>query len=218
LDPVTGRPDDRLLISIDDLTEALKDFDRQGLSMKIHCAAEGSVRAALDAIARVRQANGPGPRHEIAHTTFVHPDDVSRFAPLNVGAEMSPAIWHIKLPELAGLDRGYTFATLDRAGAQVTIGSDWIVAETPNLFPPLQGMLDRGKESVSLEVALRMLTIDGVRAVGMADRTGSLEPGKLADFIVLDRNLFEIPIQEVGDTQVLMTIFEGRTVFSQIDA
>jgi predicted amidohydrolase YtcJ len=213
LDPVTGQPDANVVIGETDLTEALLRFDRQGLTVKIHCAAEGSVRAALNAIETVRATNGNGPRHEIAHALFVHPDDLGRLSRLNVGAEMSPALWHIKTPELAGLDHGCKFATLRNSGADVTIGSDWIVTDTPNLFPALQGMLDRGPESVSLENAIEMMTIAGTRAVGMGARTGSIEPGKMADFIVLDRNLFEIPISQVGEARVLRTVFEGQTVY-----
>jgi predicted amidohydrolase YtcJ len=214
LDQVTGKPDANVVISEADLTEALLRFDRQGLVVKMHCAAEGSVRAALDAIETVRANSLYGPRHEIAHALFVHPDDLERLSRLNVGAEMSPALWHIKAPELAALDHGCKFATLRNSGAQVTIGSDWIVTDSPNLFPALQGMLDRGPESVSLEDAIEMMTIAGRKAVGMADRSGSIEQGKMADFIVLDRNLFEIPISEVGETRVLHTVFEGRTVYS----
>jgi predicted amidohydrolase YtcJ len=216
LDPTTGMPDDKLVISEAELTDALLVFDRQNLPMKIHCAGDGAVRAALNAVEAVRKANGSGgPRHEIAHALFVHPDDMGRFAQLNVGAEMSPAVWHIRIPEFAGLDAGCKFATLNEAGAQVTIGSDWIATETPNLFPALQGMLDRGAESVPLETALEMMTIAGAKAVGMDQRTGSLEVGKLADFIVLDRNLFDIPVTDIGGTNVLRTVFEGRTVFQQ---
>lgn len=214
LDPNTGLPDDKILIDAAELTAALVEFDRQGLRVKIHCAAEGSVRAALDAIAEVRAINGAdGPRHELAHALFVHPADLPRLAALNVGAEMSPALWHMRTPEFAGLDAGCKFATLQMSGAEVTIGSDWIIAETPNLFPALAGMLDRGPESVSVADAIEMMTIAGARAVGLDGKTGSLEPGKLADFIILDRNIFEIPPDEVGGTQVLRTIFEGRTVY-----
>jgi len=217
LDPGTGQPDHNLVISEAELTDALCVFDRQGLSMKIHCAAEGSVRAALNAVTAVRGINGGGgPRHDIAHALFVHPDDIGRFAPLNVGAEMSPALWHVRTPELAALDRGCRFETLRRAGASVTIGSDWIVTETPNLFPALQGMLDRGDESVDLATAVHMMTLAGARAVGLDANTGSLEIGKLADFIVLDRNLFDVPVDRVGDTEVLRTVFEGRTVYQKL--
>ena len=204
---------DKILVPEAELHEALQRFDAQGLQVKIHCAGTGSVRVALDAYAAVREANGvDGPRHEVAHCTYIDDADYARFTELNVTAEMSPAIWHV--PEFnAVLGEGYRFATLRKAGIATTVGSDWIITPTPNLFPPLQGMLQRGAESIDLTSALRILTIDGARSVGQAGRQGSLEPGKSADFIVLDRNLFEVPVDEIGQTTVLRTVFEGRTVF-----
>lgn len=215
LDPETDLPnEDMLIISEDELTEGLVKFDKRQLSVKIHCAADGSVRAALNAIERVRAINGfYGPRHDIAHALFVSPKDVERFARLNASAEMSPAVWHYRTPEYEVLNTGCKFASLERAGAEVTIGTDWALTETPNLFPALQGMLDRGEESVTLDAALRMMTIAGARAVGIDKTTGSLEVGKSADFIVLDRNLFEIPVEQVGSTEVVATFFEGREVY-----
>ncbi|MBG6120430.1 MULTISPECIES: amidohydrolase [unclassified Sphingobium] len=216
LDPGTGNADaSSLLIPEDELVQALAGFDRAGLSLKIHCAGEGSVRAALNAVERVRQQNGPGVTHEVAHTTFFHPDDLARFAANNVVAEMSPAIWHLKGPEFAGLAKGYKFASLHKAGTHVTIGSDWIITPDPNLFPALQGVVERGEESVDLATALKMMTIAGATAVGMEEQIGSVSPGKSADFIVLDRDLFSISSSEIGDTKVLLTVFEGRTVFDR---
>lgn len=204
----------RIQISEEDLTAALISYDRQGVMLKMHCAGEGAIRVALNAIANMRAAEGASNRpQEIAHCTFIHPDDRPRFAELNVVAEFSPAIWHIRTPEFAVLDSGYTFATMENLGTHMTIGSDWIITENPNLFPALQGMLERGSESVTLESALYMMTLAGAKAVGLDDRTGSLEVGKSADFIVLDRNLFEIPVSEINQTAVLQTVFEGRTVY-----
>lgn len=215
LDPETGEPDySNIQISEDDLAAALISFDRQGLTLKIHCAGEGSIRVALNAIARMREENGSdGQSHEIAHCTFIHADDRKRFAELQVVAEMSPAIWHIKSPEFAVLDAGYKFRTMKDMNAHLTIGSDWIITEDPNLFPALQGMLERGEESVDLASALHMMTLAGAEAVGLSHETGSITVGKSADFIVLDRNLFEVPTNMVGDTRVLQTIFEGKVIY-----
>lgn len=210
-----GREADHTKIHIpeDELTAKLIEFDKDGITLKIHCAGEGSVRVALNAIEAMRQANGPdGPRHEIAHSAFFHPTDRERWARNNVVAEMSPAIWHRKEPEFAALDAGFKFATLHETGALLTVGSDWIITPDPNLFPALQGMLERGSESIGLATALKMMTLDGATAVGMDNRIGSIAPSKSADFIVLDRNLFEIPISDVGDTIVLTTVFEGQVV------
>lgn len=214
VDPETNEVDEaNLQISEADLTAMLARLDKEGVTMKIHCAGSGAVRIALNAIEAVRRLNGDaGPVHEIAHAAFIHPDDRGRFAKLRAVAEMSPAVWHMTNPEHDGLAAGFKFRTMQQNGAQITVGSDWIVVPEPNLFPALGGMLDRGEESVSLPAALEFMTLSGARAVGMDHRIGSLEPGKSADFAVLDRNLFEVAVSEVGGTTVLNTVFEGRVV------
>lgn len=202
-----------ILFDDDELHPALIRFDSEGRGIKIHCAAEGSVRVALDAIEAVRKANGPdGPIHEIAHCGFVDEADLPRFKQLNVVAEMSPAIWHRREPEFAVLDAGFKFHTLQQAEARTTIGSDWILTPDPNLFPALQGVLERGEESLPLERALELMTIEGARVVGRDRNAGSLEVGKTADVIVLDRDLTGVQPDQVGATEVLLTLFEGRPV------
>ncbi|WP_262107487.1 amidohydrolase [Arthrobacter sp. Marseille-P9274] len=201
----------KILVPRDELVRAVTDFDAQGLTVKIHCAGEGAVRTALDAIAEVRSRNGSdGPAHEVAHAGFISDQDYDRLPELNVTAEMSPALWHI--PEY-GLQSGFKFNSVLRHGATMTVGSDWIITENPNLFPGLQGMLEHGVESIDLPRAIHAVTLAGAKAVNRAGHQGSLEAGKTADFIVLDRNLFEVPVQEIGGTEVLRTVFEGRTVY-----
>lgn len=203
----------KLVISEDDLAAQLVFLDREGVTMKIHCAGMGAVRAALNAIEKMRAENGDGgPFHEIAHAGFVHPDDLPRLSRLRAVAEMSPALWHMKTPEFEPLKYGFKFRTMIGAGAHLTVGSDWIISENPNLFPALAGMLDRGDESISLAEALCRLTRAGAEAVDGAEQFGTLEPGKSADFIVLDRDLFAIPIEDIAGTIVLNTVFEGRVV------
>jgi len=215
IDPTTNRIDaSQLVISEDELYEGLLRFDAEGLSLKIHCAGDGAVRTALNAIERVRHTNGDGgPLHEIAHAGFIHPDDRPRLRALRVIAEMSPAVWHYTGPEFAGLADGFKFRTMDALGTRVTIGSDWIITPDPNLFPALQGVLERGHESVDVATALRMMTSAGADAVGMSHEFGTIAPGQLADFIVLDRDPFAVPTAAIGATRVLRTFFEGRCVY-----
>ena len=104
-------------------------------------------------------------------------------------------------------------AAVSDTGARVTMGTDWVVLPEPNLFPALSGVVDRGTESLSLAEAIRTITINGARSIGRQDEIGSIVTGKVADMVVLDRNLFEISSAEVADTQVLTTIFEGRVVY-----
>ena len=201
----------KILVPQSELIEALAKFDADGLQVKIHCAGEGAIRAALDAIEQVRKRNGAGgPSHELAHAGFISEADYPRLAKLDVIAEMSPALWHI--PEF-GLQDGFRFKSVLSHHAKLTVGSDWIVLPSPNLFPGLQGMLEHGPHSVDLATALEAVTLAGARAVGKEDIQGTLEAGKSADFIVLDRNLFKIPISDIGATRVEMTVFEGDVVY-----
>ena len=194
---------------------AVARFDALELSVKIHCGGEGAIRRALDAIQHARSVNGPdGPRHELAHCCLVADQDFPRFAQLNVGAEMSPAVWH--LPEHNVSDM-YFFDVVVASGAEMTLGTDWSVSASPNLFPALQGTVEHGAHSMDLKTGLAALTINGAKAVGKHATRGSLEVGKSADFIVLDRNLLEVPVSEVGDTKVLRTYFEGELVYDAAD-
>ncbi len=81
-----------------------------------------------------------------------------------------------------------SFAPLHENGVMMTIGTDWPVTDDPNVFPAVQGLLDRGYESLPLEQALKMLTINGAISMGWQDPLGSLETGKIANMIVLDRS------------------------------
>ena len=159
-------------------------------------------------------ARKPGQFHDIAHAHYVSPRDRARFAELGVVAEMSPAVWHI--PEYQdALGRAYDFRTLHEHGALMTVGTDWLLPPTPNLFPALAGMLVHGDESVPLEIAIQTLTINGAKAVNQDKRWGSLEVGKDATFIVLDRNLFEVSNSEMADTQVDKTFVQGQEVYTR---
>ncbi|GAB3192845.1 amidohydrolase [Nesterenkonia suensis] len=200
----------KILVPPAELVEALCEFDAQGLTVKMHCAGDGAARTAVEAVDEVRRRNGPdGPAHEIAHAGFVSDQDLERLAGLCMTAEMSPALWHV--PEY-GLQDGFRFRSVLDHRAPMTVGSDWIITESPNLFPGLQGMLEHGPESITLDEALHAVTLEGARAIGRDDRIGTLSPGKSADFIVLDRDLYQIPVSDIGSTRVLRTIFEGRTI------
>ncbi|MBY4274974.1 amidohydrolase [Rhodococcus fascians] len=203
--------EENLLIPQDEMNAAMVRFDAAGLMVKVHCGGEGAIRRALDAVEHARSVNGPdGPRHELAHCCLVHKDDFERFAALRVGAEMSPAVWH--LPE-HGVSHLYEFDSVARAGAEMTFGTDWSIADSPNLFPALQGAIEHGEQSIDLARGLAAMTINGAHAVGRSEHRGTIEVGKAADFIVLDRNLFDIPTSSIGGTQVLRTVFGGRTVY-----
>ncbi|SDY55706.1 amidohydrolase [Pseudomonas sp. NFACC08-1] len=215
LDPVTDQPITyNLLLDPDELSERIADWTAEGLIVKSHCTGYGSARIGLDNYERTSHVpRAPGQYHDIAHAHYISERDRKRFADLGVVAEMSPAIWHIPQYQEA-LGRAYDFRTLYENGALMTIGTDWLLPPTPTLFPALAGVLEHGDESVSLELGVEMLTINGAIAVGRSDQRGSLEIGKEATFIVLDTPIFEASPAEIAETKVLKTFICGEEVYS----
>ena len=84
-----------------------------------------------------------------------------------------------------------------------------------NPYPPLQGIVERGEEALPIETALELFTRNGAISMNRLNDMGSIEAGKIANMIVLDRNLLEIPSNEIGETKVLKTILDGKIVFEQ---
>ncbi len=223
-----------LLIDADTLAADLMALDAAGVTVKIHAAGDGAVRVALDAIEQVREANGSsGLRHEIAHAGFIHPGDVPRFAVLDVTADLSPYLWYPRpiITSIIGAvgERALEYwpvRDLIDAGADLAAGSDWpSVAASMNPWPAIEALVTRRdpdsdsgdaywpEQAITLAEALEIFTLGGARAYRLEDRTGSVAVGKSADLIVLDRHLFEIPVEAVSNTRVALTLFEGEVVF-----
>lgn len=201
----------------------------------MHAAGDGSVHAGLDAVAAARKANGnSGLHHELAHAGYVEPSDIPRFAQLDVIPDFSPIIWYpspiIQSVINAVGPRGqHYWPTRDllKAGALIATGSDWPAAvPDQNPWMGIEALVTRKdprgitpgslwpEQAVSLDEALKIYTLNGARALRLESRIGSLQPGKSAQIIVLDRNPFKIPAADIGDTQVRMTYFEGKLVYS----
>jgi predicted amidohydrolase YtcJ len=208
----------------------------------IHAIGERGVREALDAFEAARRANGMNDRrHHIAHLQIVHPDDVPRFRRLGVVANAQP-LWAAYEPQMTeltipflGPERTgwqYPFATLARAGAQLAFGSDWPVS-SPNpmweLHVAVNRTLPRGypyadadadgsdpflpDERLDLAAALRAFTIGSAYVNHLDDACGSIEVGKLADLVVLDRDLFAVGRDDFSDAEVLLTLVGGERVY-----
>jgi len=207
LDSVTGEPDPRmLLVSTAELTEVIRRYDAMGIRVKMHVAGSGAARTALDALERA----DAGPGHVLAHGQSVVEEDLQRAAARGVILEMSGYLW--TGTQFGDQRAEFRFKTAIGHGAQVVIGSDWPIAPDVNPFPALAAMTDLGSESVDRATALRMVTLDAAASVGADTTTGSIRVGKAGTLIVLDRDLFDIDTRQMADTQVLMTVFEGKVV------
>ena len=210
-----GKPEyQKILVPPSVFADAIERFDKEGRTCKVHVCGQGSARFALECFQEVRKRRPTGPKHELAHNMDVHPDDFPLYRRLGVTAEMSPAIWHE--PEYQPQNNPasvYPFAALRQAGALLTIGSDWVFApETPNIFPGLQALLQgRPGWEMEKEDVLRIVTIDGAKAVGREQTEGSITKGKLANFTVVDRDL--VAAEDLSTTVVRKTFFEGREVY-----
>ncbi|KAF5560091.1 hypothetical protein FPHYL_6773 [Fusarium phyllophilum] len=218
-----GHPnEERLLLTFEELLEALTKHDAKGLTCKIHCAGDGSARRALDVLERVRQSNPSGPVHELAHCNAIHQDDIKRMAELRIMAEMPPAIFHnTNLTSNYPHIFKWPFKELQDTGVHVTVGSDWFLTDTPDLFPALSAIVERfgtqeGKMAKEVGGAkiCRIITLAGTGAVGKASEMGSIETGKKANFIAVDQDLSR---GEFSGAKVLKTWFEGKLVWEDTE-
>jgi predicted amidohydrolase YtcJ len=221
--------------SRDDLVKSLERCYELGLSAKLHCAGDGSVRLALDAIETVRKTHGAGPIFQIAHVVYVDPADIPRFAALDVVADASPYIWFPSVIQdscahhvpAETFDRTFPCKDLVDSGAVLAAGSDWPVVPLPNPWlglgtlvtranpdPAVPGELN-GAQRLSLPQAIAAFTINPVKAMGLGDTTGAIRTGLSADFVVLDQNLFEIEPGRIHQTQVEATYFQGAQVYEK---
>lgn len=196
------------------VSEAIQKYDEKDMTMKIHCTGRGATRLVLNAYAEARKRNPRGPRHEIAHCSGVLDEDYARFKDLNITAEMSPAF--LFAHPLTAASNGlmdWNFPKMLRAGAHITIGSDWGAGEAPDLLPCLAAVVESvgdGDRRLGGQRLVRMLTLGGAQAVGRDEELGSIEVGKKANFIAISRDL------SAGDfegAQVLKTWFEGEMVY-----
>ncbi len=216
LDLSTGLPiKDNLLLEEKELAELFIMMDKKGLKIKTHSVGQGAARAVMNAADKMRKANGfSGIYHDLTHGQSVMEHDTNRpFANQSV-IEFSPSFW--AYGSTSTLNILFQFKTALATNALVTAGTDWPVVDSLNLFPSLAGMLDNGDESIDLKSAIAIHTINGAKSIGRSEEEGSIEVGKWATFIILDRNIFESTVQEIAETKVQHTYFKGNSVYSNI--
>lgn len=227
-------PRGRLRMEPSTLAGIVTELDAAGIQVHVHAIGDRAVRTALDAFETARRVNGPSDgRHHIAHLQLVHPDDYPRFAELGVTANFQ-AVWafpddyimNINLPQVGPerVERMYPIGSLVRAGARIVAGSDWNVT-TANPLEATEVALTRrdpsgrrsdvlnANEAVDLDTMLRAYTVNGAWLMHQESENGMLAPGFDADFVILDRDLFEIPASEISEVRVLATYLAGNAVF-----
>lgn len=232
--PYTDTPTDSgfFVNTEEDLYQWTKGADNAGIQVMIHAIGDRANGFLLDNFERIIAENGPKDRRfRIEHAQHIAPEDIPRFAELEVIASMQPyhAIddgrWAERVIGPERIKTTYAFKSLLDAGAIVAFGSDWFVAPPT----PIEGIyaavtrrtLDENNpdgwvpdQKVSVEEALRGYTINGAFASFDEDIKGTLEAGKLADFVILDRNLFEIDPESIRDTKIVETYVGGKLVYS----
>ncbi len=209
-------------------------LDALGFQVHVHAIGERAVREALDAVQTARQVNGPtDTRPHIAHIQVIHPDDIGRFARLPVVAN-AQALWashHPQMDELTipflGPERAswqYPFGSLLRAGARLAMGSDWAVSSADPLLAIETAVTrvdveTRGErppfvpdERIDLMDALAGYTSGSAWVNHLEDDLGSIEVGKTADLVVLDRDLFDRSSGAIGESRVVATFIDGKAV------
>lgn len=236
LEPYADRPDTVgegvPLDTKESLTASVIAANAAGLPVRLHCIAEGSVRMALDALEESLKVNGRhGLVNTIEHIETIHPDDIPRFNELGVVASMQgehlPLEINEKITRL-GKERcryEWAFRSLVDSGAVLALGTDYPVVRY-NPFPGIYATIARKNydgsmagvdngEYLTLPEALKANTIGSAYVYRRDHELGTLEEGKLADVIVMDRNLFEVPVDEIKDTKILLTVMDGNVVYEK---
>ena len=212
------------------MEKRIMEADRAGLQLAIHAIGDRANSLLLDMYEKAVAANGPRDRRwRIEHAQHLRPADIVRFGRLGLVAAVQP--YHLvddgrwaegKIgPERARTT--YAFRSLSEAGATLAFGSDWTVAPLSPILGiyaavtrrTLDGKKPDGwvpEEKISVEEAVRAYTVNGAYAEFAEAAKGAIQAGKLADMVVLDRDIFAIPPEEIAGVKVAMTVFDGKIV------
>jgi predicted amidohydrolase YtcJ len=239
LEPYSDAPDvdfEGTILPPDVLNDTVLRADAEGLTMHFHSFGDRGIRLTLDAIENAIKTNPPRDRrHTIAHNVIVDDADLPRYAELGVIGQFSTqwavpdAFWAGVTSERWGVDRAartYRFGSHLRSGARLTLGTDWPAASHYSTYEPLKAIqialtrqeigyeettqpLPPADERITLAEAIRGNTIDAAYQLGLDSQVGSIEVGKKADIVVLDRNLFDLKPADISKARVVMTVMNG---------
>ncbi len=214
--------------------KAVADLDRQGVQIFTHAIGDRAVRLALDAYERAQHENHSlDSRHRIEHIETISAADIPRFGQLGVIASFQPLhaypdddtlnVW-ARNTGAERASRAWAWGSIERSGGHLAFGSDWpIVTLSP--WPGLQNAVTRQtnegepaggfvpRERITVEDAIRGYTLGAAYAGKREKNEGSLEPGKVADLIIISQDPFKIEPNDIGKTEVLLTMVGGKVVY-----
>lgn len=218
------------------MEKRLLQADLAGCQVAVHAIGDRANAIILDLYQKVFEQNGPRDRRwRVEHAQHLRPEDLARFGQLGVIASVQPyhaiddGCWAEKKIGPERIKTTYAFNSLLKSGATLAFGSDWTVAP----LDPVSGIyaavtrrtLDNRhpegwipEEKISVEEAIKGYTINATYTEFSEKEKGSIEPGKLADLVVLDRNLLKIKPEDIISTRVVMTVVDGRIVFDRLEA
>ena len=225
-----SQKDGQLLIDPAHFGELVVAAEKRDWIVHTHAVGDRAVRESLDGIAYARTLNPTPVAHSISHLQLVNPKEFARFKQLGVIASMQ-LLWatgesytvELVKPYISAFAYGYQYParSLHSAGAVIAGGSDWPVS-SPNPWNAIAQASSRkgplgvlnAKESLDRQSMFYAYTLNAAKALRLEQQIGSLAPGKQADLIILDRDVFKVSDDELFDTKVLKTYFAGKEVYA----
>jgi predicted amidohydrolase YtcJ len=213
------------------MLDRVRGADKAGLQVLIHAIGDRANDKVLSIYEQVQEEAGESDRRfRIEHAQHLRARDIPRFARGEIIASMQPyhAIddgrWAEKRIGKERANTTYAFRSLLDSGATLAFGTDWTVAPLNPLFSiyaavtrrPLDGKHPDGwvpAQKISVEEAVRAYTIGSAFAEFQENEKGTITPGKLADIVILSRDIFKIELQEIEKAKATMTIMDGRVVY-----
>lgn len=209
-----------LYFDVDSLNRYSKVLSEKGFKLHYHVTGDRGARLALDAIQQADPKPGP---HRLTHIYLLDKADYPRFRETRTVADfqlapssLDPA-YRKFIRDFIGdrADRMMPAASLEKDGALVVMSSDYDADELSPLVK-IQAALERPREGApDVRTAVKWMTINPARLLNQDKTTGTLEPGKFADLVVLDRDIFETPVAEISDIAVKATVLQGKPVYDK---
>jgi predicted amidohydrolase YtcJ len=227
----------QLAISIEKYQELITKLDKNGFRIYTHAIGDKGVRESLNAYEHARNVNGKrDARHRIEHIETISPDDIPRFAQLNVMASMEPihadpgtiAVWSKAIGE-ARLPWSFVWNELLKNNAQLVYSSDWPACIDLNPIRGIhvavnrktpEGLPEGGwipEQKISIAQAMKAYTAAGAYSSFEENLKGQIKVGQLADIIVFSHDLFTIDPMKTHETKVVLTVFDGKIIYNQLN-